>query len=107
MLWISRVWTIPEKLLGTVLTALGVLWAPVLFVFFAGHDICTTRLNSSGVVIKRCGTSVSSGSSALAWTLFAIVVLTPIITAMVLRRRGARRGRASSTGGEEPLPVRG
>jgi hypothetical protein len=48
MLWLSHVWTLPEKLLGTVLTALGVLWAPVLFVFFSGNDICTTRLNASG-----------------------------------------------------------
>jgi hypothetical protein len=84
LLWTSRVWSLREKLLGTLVLPGGWIWVPVVLV--AGSSVQTCEGTST---VNRC---TGSATSAGAWILLAAAVLLPLITAtlLALRTREAR-----------------
>jgi uncharacterized membrane protein len=84
LLWTSRVWSIGDKLLGTLVLPGG--WMAVLIVALAGSgsEDCAGTANST-----HC---TSSGTSFGATVLLIAAVVLPLITATVLglRARAAR-----------------
>lgn len=84
LLWTSRVWSLRDKLLGTLVLPGG--WIAVPVVILTG----SSAQNCSGTsTVTHC---TGSGTSAGAWVLLAASVVLPLITASVLalRTRAAR-----------------
>lgn len=85
LLWSSRLWTSGEKLVATVLTP-GMLLIPVVAVLSSSADVCKRH---GGVL--RCGGGSGAISAGAVVVIYALLVLVPIATAVVLYRRGASR----------------
>jgi hypothetical protein len=99
LLWASRVWTIPDKLIGTLIVPGG--FALTLLVLSASLEAggCTQRIDRDGKPIPGC---VDSGGSSLlhdvlVWGGLTVLVLGPLFTSAYLARR-MRRPRAATTG---------
>ncbi len=84
LLWTSRVWSVSDKLLGTLVLPGGWIWVPVVLVAGASSQTC-----GATPTFTRC---TGSATSAGAWVLLAAAVLLPLISATVLtlRARTAR-----------------
>lgn len=76
LLWTSRVWSVRDKLLGTLVVPGGWIWVPVVLV--AGASVQTCAGTST---VTRC---TGSATSAGAWGLLAAAVVLPLITSIVL-----------------------
>jgi uncharacterized membrane protein len=96
-LWGSRVWTMRDKLIGTLFVPGGLMAAFYLFFFGASStqtcsslsriDPATGRLLST---TEHCTGTQSTLAHVLWILLFAALLITPIITAVYLTRRAQR-----------------
>jgi hypothetical protein len=99
LLWVSRRWTVREKVLGSLVVPGGPgLW--LLYAVFRGAPECSRYLQpapaGSTVEVVDCP-PLHDGP---AWALLALLVVAPVVVAVLLLRRA--RARAAL---EPPLPV--
>jgi hypothetical protein len=95
-LWISRVWTTREKLIGTLVVPGGLATAVFAFLVVPNYlpTSCTVRSLRHGAV-AQCGPSPGVAWT-VAWIAVAVaLVVAPIVTAVFLGRR-AQRASASA-----------
>lgn len=87
LLWVSKAWTVPEKLLGTFVVPGGLGLFFVLAFLPIGMETCYASVSGDGPV------EVCSGGSPLWVTLplLVFVVVGPVLTAVYLLRAAARR----------------
>jgi hypothetical protein len=103
LLWSSRIWTLRDKLIGTLVLPGGLASAVFLFTFlFAGvgsgsGGVCssftTTTRGAHGVTAVNTGTDCTSsegGANYLVIALVVLIVVLPILTAIYLGRRANR-----------------
>jgi hypothetical protein len=97
-LWGSRVWTMRDKLIGTLLVP-GGLTAAVFLFFFGVSSSSTTCFSDSRIdpatghllsTAEHCTGGPSMLALVLSILLFAGLVITPISTAVYLTRRAQR-----------------
>lgn len=94
LLWSSRVWTIAEKAIATLLTP-GMLLIPVVLVLDSSSDVCTsTVINHRRVTHCGGGSSTLSLPGGILLLIVALFVLVPLLTAVVLYRLASVRGMA-------------
>lgn len=93
LLWVSRVWSTRDKLIGTFVVP-GGLALPVYLSVFAtvsGSSSCQTAPGSRGIMVETCtGGNVGAGP----WLMVAVTVvvaLLPVATSIYLGRRAFRR----------------
>jgi uncharacterized membrane protein len=79
LLWTSRVWSIREKLLGTLVLPGGWIAVPVVLIAGASTQNCA----GTSTATHCTGSSTSVG----AWVLLAAAVVLPLITATLLGLR--------------------
>ncbi|MFP5352392.1 MAG: DUF1700 domain-containing protein [Actinomycetota bacterium] len=91
LLWVSRAWTLRDKLIGTLVVPGGLALA-FYFGLFAtgGSSSCTTQVEETGGIgtpVTICsGETVGPG---FLWTMLLVVlIVAPIATAVYLGRRG-------------------
>jgi hypothetical protein len=84
LLWTSRVWSIRDKLLGTLVLPGGWIWVPVVLVAGASPQTC-----AGASAATHC---TGSSTSPAAWVLLAAAVVLPLVSATVLtlQARAAR-----------------
>jgi uncharacterized membrane protein len=93
LLWISRVWTTRDKLIGTFVLPGGLALVPILFLFAAPTvSMCEPestefgRQQVEGVTVTACAEQAST--SEWWWiALMILIALLPIATAVYLGRR--------------------
>ena len=98
LLWTSRIWTIRDKLIGTLVVPGGLATAGflVLGVGSGSGEVCsgfvTTTRGPHGVTsVDRGNQCASSGGvNYLALALLIVLVVLPILTAIYLGRRATR-----------------
>lgn len=85
LLWTSRVWSVRDKLLGTLVLPGGWIAVPIVLIAGASAQTCTGASTAT-----HC--TGSSPTSVGVWVLLAAVVVLPLITGTVLalRARAAR-----------------
>lgn len=91
LLWTSRLWTIAEKLLATLITP-GMLLIPLVLVLDSSSDTCTVTVIDHRTV-RHCGggsSTLSLPGGALA-LIIALLALVPVATAIVLYRQAGQR----------------
>lgn len=89
LLWSSRRWTVGDKLLGTLLIP-GGLVVPALALggaLFASSESCSSESATVGQPEVMTCTGGGGVTPALGITLFALMVIVPILTAVHLIRR--------------------
>jgi uncharacterized membrane protein len=98
LLWTSRVWTLRDKLIGTLVVPGGLATAAflVLGVGSVSREVCsgftTTTRGPHGVTSVDTGqncTSSGGGVNYLALALLVLLVVLPILTAIYLGRRAS------------------
>ena len=90
LLWVSRVWSTRDKLIGTLLVP-GGLALPIYLYWFApvGDQTCSSQPGPDGVgQVTSCSTE--SVSEPWGMLLMVVVALIPIATAFYLGRRAWR-----------------
>lgn len=94
LLWISRVWSMREKVIGTLIVPGGLALPVYLFVFAPiGISVCTSQPNNSpGRRLEQVGTCYQEPLSSEWWGILLMVVIAalPIGTAIYLGRRAWR-----------------
>jgi hypothetical protein len=102
LLWTSRIWTVRDKLIGTLVVPGGLATAAFLVMFggtsSGGEAICTSVSTPVGPHSPKVGNSVShctaagsgGGINYLALVLLALLVVLPVLTAIYLGRRATR-----------------
>jgi uncharacterized membrane protein len=94
LLWISRVWTVRDKLIGTLLVPGGLATAGFFGLMAPSGGVeCSAepaQVGPGGVTITGC--SETGGTEVWLIALFVFLVVAPIFTAIYLGRR-AFRGR--------------
>jgi len=103
LLWTSRIWTVRDKLIGTLVVPGGLATAAFLMAFAlssstSGVTTCTGTATPVGSHSPKVGKSVShcvetssgGGVNYLALVLLALLVVLPILTAIYLGRRATR-----------------
>jgi hypothetical protein len=83
LLWFSRVFTVRDKLLGTLVVPGGLL--PAAFLVLAGVSVESCSTSSGGV--QHCTGGMSAVSRAALIALWVALLVAPIVTATVLGRR--------------------
>ncbi len=100
LLWSSRLWTIREKLIGTLIVPGGIATTLLVLVLTGTKRRCTqfTTVNPStgapvGRTIPHCTPSggPTAASTALHIALVVFFVLAPVVTAVYLARRARDR----------------
>jgi hypothetical protein len=96
LLWSSRLWTIAEKLIATVLTP-GMLLIPLVLLLDSSSDTCRSTVIDHNVV-RHCGggSSTLSLSGGVLALVIALLILIPIATAIVLYLRAGQRAANAS-----------
>jgi uncharacterized membrane protein len=93
LLWLSDVWSVRDKIIGTLLVPGGLL-APTWLLLLGGgvrSAACFTDRRADGVVVTSCDAG-GGGIDVLAVVLLAFLVMAPIATAVYLGRK-LRRAR--------------
>jgi hypothetical protein len=85
LLWISRTWTLRDKLWGTLVVPGGLL--PAVWLWFLPVDI-TSCVGAAGQNVCVGGTTTAQQSINIAF--FAVVLVLPVCTAVYLARRAQR-----------------
>jgi hypothetical protein len=91
LLWVSSVWTIKDKIIGTVFVPGGL--AGVLFIgafAMSGSSSLSSSCTPGRKGLTICTESVG-GTSALGYILIAFLVIAPIASAIYLGRRAFRQ----------------
>lgn len=96
LLWISSVWSVRDKTIGTLVLPGGLALPVYLFLFApVGTTVCTTPAESTrrGRLIEEVGICHQEPLTSEWWglLLMALVVLLPIVTTIYLGRRAFRR----------------
>jgi hypothetical protein len=91
-LWLSRCWTLRDKLVGTLIVPGGLLPA-LYFVLAAGSvETCTSVTNTQGATVtQHCTGGHSTVGQVALIVAWAVLALAPIATAIYLGRRLPRR----------------
>lgn len=95
LLWLSDVWSVRDKIIGTLLVP-GGLVVPAWLLLVGGmrSTVCFTDRRADGAVVTSCNAD-GGGVDVLAVVLLAFLVIIPIATAVYLGRK-LRRARLSS-----------
>lgn len=83
LLWRSALWTVGEKVLGTLVLPGGIL--PALYLTVAGVSVESCSTGVDGVEV--CTGGVSTGERVGLIALWCVLVAAPIATSIVLGRR--------------------
>jgi len=86
LLWASPVWTVREKLAGTLLVPGGLATVLVAAIALAEGGECTS-LQQGGRLVEHCAPGASTATSVLHFAILAFLILAPIVTAIHLARR--------------------
>jgi uncharacterized membrane protein len=89
LLWMSRVWTTLDKLVGTLVLPGGLAFPAFLFLFGVGFETCTTVGGSERIQVSTCSTEPLM-SRPIGLIVAIVVTLLPIATALYLGRRAWR-----------------
>jgi uncharacterized membrane protein len=94
LLWTSRIWTLRDKLIGTLVVPGGLfVSAAVLLTAVGSGESCVTEQqldaggNLSGPVTTTCSGGHSASGSILRGIVFGAIVIAPIFTTIYLGRR--------------------
>jgi HAAS domain-containing protein len=98
LLWASRIWTVRDKLIGTLLLPGGLIAAAAMFFLVGSTETCgggVVRVDpktgsSTTISAGSCTGGGTTAGHVLTWVLFAVLVLVPIATAIYLARRAQR-----------------
>jgi hypothetical protein len=95
LLWVSRVWSTRDKLIGTLVVPGGLGLAFYLVVIASGPSTsCSTETDVAGHVLSStCGGGGVSAGDILVYILLGALVVGPIVTTVYLARR-MRSGQA-------------
>lgn len=96
LLWSSTIWTLRDKLIGTLVLPGGLASAFSFGFYLSGENgtTCTTRLetlNGAEVVREQCSSGVSGAKAILLWTIWVVLILVPIASTLYLVVRMRRR----------------
>jgi hypothetical protein len=95
LLWLSDVWSIRDKIIGTLLVPGGLVVPAWLFLVGGVRStVCFTDRRADGVVVTSCNAD-GGGVDVLAMVFLAFLVIAPIATAVYLGRK-LRRARFGS-----------
>jgi hypothetical protein len=83
LLWLSKIWTVRAKLLGTLVLPGGLFGAAYLTVAGVSVQTCTTGAQG----IQHCTGGISTAERAALITLWVVLVAAPIATAFYLGRQ--------------------
>ncbi len=85
LLWLSGVWSVRQKIIGTLLVPGGLL-APFLFVSMPIDTVeCRTSV-VNGLTTEVCEGMASGGSRVLAWAILIFLIVAPIASSIYLGR---------------------
>lgn len=90
MLWVSRVWTTRDKLIGTLVVPGGLalpIFSAALVVSIGGRA-CTTMQGPGGTIVERC--DPTTGGTAIGAVILVLLVAAPIWTTIYLTKRARR-----------------
>jgi hypothetical protein len=99
LLWTSRIWTLRDKLIGTLVVPGGLATGAFLMAFAVTtsggecSSFTTTTVGPHGVEAVNAGSECGSsggGVNYLALVLLALLVVLPILTSIYLGRRATR-----------------
>lgn len=90
LLWISPVWSVRDKLIGTLVVPGGLLLPAFLGMFGAGPEACTMAPGGRGSEAVTMCSKEPLTSSAVGIVVLVVLVLAPIGTAIYLGRRAWR-----------------
>ena len=96
LLWWSAIWTIRDKLIGTLVLPGGLLFA-FSFGFFLSSEngtSCTSRfetVNGREVVREQCTSGLTGSRAILLWSVWVLLILVPIASTLYLVLRLRRR----------------
>ena len=109
LLWTSRIWTVRDKLIGTLVVPGGLATVAFLFAFVGSSygsegTICSGNPTPVGPHSPKIGKSVShcvetgsgGGVNYLFLALFALLAVLPVLTSIYLGRRANRLSTAAS-----------
>lgn len=89
LLWVSRAWTVPEKVLGTLVVPGGLAAFVVLALLPLGMQTCGVEIiGASGRTVTTCSGGIPPWVTI---PLTAFMVIGPIVTAVYLLRAAGRR----------------
>ncbi|HYT78589.1 MAG TPA: DUF1700 domain-containing protein [Actinomycetota bacterium] len=96
LLWISDVWSIRDKLIGTLVVPGGLLLPLGMMVMAVGPAVSTSCVVFPGGVSGACGSRPAPlGGTVAASILLALLLLAPLVVAVYLGRK-LRRARLST-----------
>jgi len=94
LLWTSRIWTLRDKLIGTLVVPGGLFVSAAVLLTAVGSDLsCDTEQpldsggNLSDTVTTTCNGGHSAAGSILRGIVFGAIVIAPIFTTIYLTRR--------------------
>lgn len=103
LLWRSHVWTVREKLIGTLLVPGGLSLALILSLAFSSKRNCFGGpVRPGGSVVTQCTGGHSTLTEILLIILLSLLVITPITTAIYLARRVRMNRLQGTTGNRGP-----
>jgi uncharacterized membrane protein len=85
LLWVSNVWTLRDKIIGTLFVPGGLL-LPVYLVFFSFSESCATTFSNGRTISSTCS-EPGALQNVLGAMLLVVVVVAPIVTSVYLIRR--------------------
>jgi uncharacterized membrane protein len=110
LLWTSRIWTLRDKLIGTLLLPGGLAFSLVLLFGVAGSgESCVTQstVNGGGAPLEEvttCSGDSSGSLSVVRWAILVLVLVLPLLTTgylswrlKTLRREGRERPATGSS----------
>ncbi len=95
-LWLSDVWSTRDKIIGTLVTPLGLAMPFLIAVFVVGSRVCGESGRTVNGVTTTTSSSCSGGwsSDVLATVVWILLTVAPIVTAIYLGRK-LRRARVA------------
>jgi uncharacterized membrane protein len=99
LLWASRIWTLRDKLVGTLLVPGGLLGAVALFIAAWPVMTCTSKVvrvhTKTGATMTLspggCVGEAATPDRILIWLLLAALLLVPVATSIYLARRAQQQ----------------
>jgi uncharacterized membrane protein len=92
LLWVSKAWTLRDKLIGTLVLPGGLLVAVGLVVELAAGAVQVCRSPGVNGAAQTCTGGVSEANKLLLLVLFVAAVVLPFVTAVYLARRAFKDG---------------
>jgi uncharacterized membrane protein len=87
LLWISRAWTVREKVIGTLVVPGGLLPAVALLIHVLGTSSRLCRTYAGNGSVRTCTGGTGGSSHAGFLVLLAALFVLPFVTAVYLARR--------------------